>query len=124
LDALCVGEVAGVVSWPSQVIVAKAAGRGTYARITPDKFGFPRLLRPRTKQVHGFQTGDLVRAVVPSGKKLGTYVGRVAVRTSGYFDIRTLAGRVGGINHRYCTKLQRSDGWEWFIHVEGVFNAA
>jgi 5-methylcytosine-specific restriction endonuclease McrA len=124
LDALCVGEVAGVVSWPSQVIIAEATGRGTYARTVPNKYGFPRLQRPRTKQFYGFQTGDLVRAVVPSGKKLGTYVGRVAVRSSGYFDIRTPAGRVGSINYRYCTMLQRSDGWKWGGQAEGVSNAA
>jgi 5-methylcytosine-specific restriction endonuclease McrA len=124
LDALCVGEVTGVVSWPSQVIVAKATGRGTYARTVPNKYGFPRLQRPRTKQFYGFQTGDLVRAVVPSGKRLGTYVGRVTIRTRGSFDIRTMAGLVSSINYRYCTVLQRSDGWEWFIQAEGVSNAA
>jgi 5-methylcytosine-specific restriction endonuclease McrA len=124
LDALCVGEVAGVVSWPSQVIIAKATGRGTYARTVPNKSGFPRSRRPRTKQVHGFQTGDLVKAVVPSGKRPGTYIGRVTVRTRGYFDIRTAAGLVRSINHRYCTMLQRSDGWKWGVQAEGVFNAA
>jgi hypothetical protein len=119
LDALCVGEVAGVVSWPSRVIIAKATGRGTYARTVPNKYGFPRLQRPRTKQFYGFQTGDLVRAVVPSGKKSGTYVGWVTVRTRGYFDIRTPAGLVSGISYRYCTKLQRSDGWKWGGQAEG-----
>jgi 5-methylcytosine-specific restriction endonuclease McrA len=124
LDALCVGEVAGVVSWPSQVIIAKATGRGTYARTVPNKYGFPRLQRPRTKQVHGFQTGDLVKAVVPSGKRPGIYIGRVTVRTNGYFDIQTTAGLVRSINYRYCTMLQHSDGWGWFIQEEGVSNAA
>jgi hypothetical protein len=123
LDALCVGEVAGVVSWPSQVIIAKAIGRGMYARTVPNKSGFPRSRRPRTKQIHGFQTGDLVKAVVPSGKRPGTYLGRVIVRTRGSFDIRTPAGRVSGINYQYCTILQRSDGWGWGIQAEGVFNA-
>ncbi len=37
----------------------------------------------RQKQVQGFQTGDTVKAVVTVGKKIGTYVGRVAVRASG-----------------------------------------
>jgi 5-methylcytosine-specific restriction endonuclease McrA len=82
LDALCVGEVDGVISYPDQVLVAKAAGRGSYSRTRPDAYGFPRLAMPRTKSVHGFQTGDLVRALVPRGKNTGVHVGRVAVRTS------------------------------------------
>ncbi len=124
LDALCVGEVSGIASWPSKVIVAKSSGRGKYARTIPDKFGFPRLTLPRTKQVREFQTGDRVMAVVPSGKKSGTYVGRVAVRSSGIFNVHTDVRTVSGISYRYCTMLQRSDGWAWFTQIEGGSNAA
>ncbi|MBB5963957.1 hypothetical protein [Planomonospora venezuelensis] len=73
----------------------------------PDRHGFPRLRLPRTKQVHGFATGDLVRAVVPAGKKAGVYTGRVAVRTSGYFNITTRQGRAQGIAHRHVRLLHR-----------------
>ena len=125
LDALCVGEVGAVSCYPSTVTVALATGRGSYARTTPDKYGFPRLARPRAKAVHGFATGDLVRAVVPTGKKAGAYVGRVAVRSSGSFNISTTtAGTVQGINHRHCRLLQRSDGWGWSSQREGELNAA
>jgi hypothetical protein len=34
-----------------------------------------------------FELGDIVRAVVTHGKKTGTHVGRVAVRTSGRFGL-------------------------------------
>ncbi|NNN11361.1 MAG: HNH endonuclease [Acidimicrobiaceae bacterium] len=111
LDAICVGQVNGVVSYPSSVIIAKAAGRRTYSRTVSDKSGFPRLTRPRIKCVQGFQTGDLVRAVVPSGKKMGTHVGRVAVRRSCSFNITTKGKTLQGISHRHCTLLQRGDGW-------------
>ena len=111
LDALCVGRVNGVVTHPLSVIISKATGRGTYSRTVSDKSGFPRLIRPRTKCVQGFQTGDLVRAVVPSGKKMGTHVGRVAVRSSGSFNITTKGKAMQGISHRHCTLLQRGDGW-------------
>jgi hypothetical protein len=37
----------------------------------------------RTKAVRGFQTGDMVRAELPHGKKAGVHLGRVAVRASG-----------------------------------------
>jgi hypothetical protein len=35
------------------------------------------------KRVHGFQTGDMVRADVAKGKKAGIHVGRLAVRACG-----------------------------------------
>ncbi|HEX6289214.1 MAG TPA: RNA-guided endonuclease IscB [Herpetosiphonaceae bacterium] len=55
----------------------------------------------------------LIRAVVPHGKQRGTFVGRVAVRTSGSFNITTASGTVQGITHRYCQRLQRSDGYSY-----------
>ena len=38
--------------------------------------------------------GDLVQAVVPSGKKAGTHVGRVAVRSSGSFNSTTTGAHI------------------------------
>jgi 5-methylcytosine-specific restriction endonuclease McrA len=118
LDALHVGELDQVAAWPATVLVAGATGRGTYARTTPDRHGFPRLTRPRTKQVHGFTTGDLVRAHVPAGKKAGVHTGRVLVRSSGNFDITTTHGRITGINHRHIRQLQRADGYAYTTHKE------
>lgn len=123
LDAICVGEVDDIVSYPAQVIVAKATGRGSYARTRPDAFGFPRLRLPRTKSAHGFRTGDLVQAVVPAGKHAGVHVGRVAVRTRGSFLISTPTGKVE-TSYRNCTILQRSDGWGWSRQQEGVLDVA
>ncbi|MHB1524928.1 MAG: RNA-guided endonuclease IscB [Candidatus Dormibacteria bacterium] len=137
LDALCVGDVDSVVSYPSQVIVAKSTGRGAYQRARPDKYGFTkghyRLPgmepnpsqghRRRCKAVFGFQTGDLVRAVVPSGKKAGVHLGRVAVRSTGSLNIRTQHGLAQGISYKHCTNLQRADGWGWSSQSEGVANA-
>lgn len=67
--------------------------------------------RMRAKRVHGFQTGDLVRADVPTGKKAGTHVGRVAVRASGNFNIDVAGQVVQGIAHRHCRRIQRGDGY-------------
>ena len=36
-----------------------------------------------SNSIHGFQTGDLVRATVPTGKKAGVHTGRVLVRSTG-----------------------------------------
>ena len=65
------------------------------------------------KSSHGFRTGDIVRAVVPSGKKRGTHTGRVAVRATGNFAVFTSGGRVDGISHRHCRVVQRADGYDY-----------
>ncbi|GAC1651997.1 MAG: hypothetical protein NVS4B9_42340 [Ktedonobacteraceae bacterium] len=45
--------------------------------------GFPCSKSKAAKKVKGFQTGDIVRAVVTTGTKQGVHVGRVLVRASG-----------------------------------------
>jgi RRXRR protein/HNH endonuclease len=120
LDALHVGVLPAVTGWPSPVMVATSTGRGGYARTRSDRYGFPRLRLPRVKTVHGYATGDLVRAVVPSGVTSGTHVGRVAVRSTGKFNIRTAAGLVQGIHHRHVQLLQRADGWAYTTQQEGT----
>ncbi|MEV6859611.1 RNA-guided endonuclease IscB [Streptosporangium subroseum] len=118
LDALHVGDLETVTAWPGAVLVVKATGRGTYARTRTDKYGFPRLRLPRIKQVKGFTTGDLVRATVPNGKKAGVHTGRVAVRSTGRFNITTRHGTVQGIGHRHIRLLQRADGYGYTTHPE------
>jgi len=86
-------------------------GRGSYQRTRLNRHGFPRGYLTRSKRAFGFQTGDLVRAVVTTGKKAGNYVGRVAIRASGSFNLQTKNGLVQGIHHRCCTLLQRADGY-------------
>jgi hypothetical protein len=78
-----------------------------------DKYGFPRTGARGNRTVKGFQTGDIVRAVVTKGKKIGSYVGRVAVRASGYFNIKTKTGTIQGIGHKYCQVLHRVDGYAY-----------
>jgi hypothetical protein len=63
------------------------------------------------KSFQGFKTGNLLKAIVPRGKKTGTYVGRVKIRQSGNFCIDTCFGKVDGISHKYCKNLQHSDGY-------------
>lgn len=69
----------------------------------------------RQKAVRGFQTGDMVRAVMSIGKKVGIYIGRVAVRATGSFNIQTPTGVVQGINAKHCTVLSRADGHSYHI---------
>ncbi|MEU8036797.1 RNA-guided endonuclease IscB [Streptosporangium sp. NPDC049078] len=124
LDALHVGHLETVTAWPSKVLVVTATGRGTYARTRTDRYGFPRLRLPRTKQVKGFATGDLVRATIPTGKNTGVHTGRVAVRTTGSFNITTRHGTVQGIGHRHVRLLQRADGYGYTTHPEARHRAA
>lgn len=111
LDAVCVGVVEAVCDWRRPTLTIKATGRGSYKRTRLTPYGFPRGYLPRKKQVHGFQTGDLVKAVVSSGKKVGIYLGRVAIRASGYFNIQGAYGVVQGISYKHCRVLQRNDGY-------------
>lgn len=115
LDAVCVGEVESVeVKTNEPTLQVKCMGRGSYQRTRLNKYGFPRGYLTRQKQIHGFQTGDLVKAVVTSGKKIGTYVGRVAVRASGNFNIQIIGQKpVQGISYRFCQLIQRSDGYSY-----------
>lgn len=112
------GEVAAVHDWQKPTVVIHATGRGSYQRTRLNRFGFPRGYLMRQKQVHGFQTGDRVKAVVTKGKKIGTYIGRVAVRASGNFNIQTETSVVQGIGHRYCTLIQRSDGYGYSMRAD------
>lgn len=67
-----------------------------------------------TSVVAGMRTGNLVRAVVPASSiKMGTHVGRLAVRATGWCNIKTRAGTVQGIHIRCVRLLQRADGYTY-----------
>lgn len=105
-----------------------AMGRGNRQMARVDKYGFPlhhldeekydkngkrKGHKERKKTCQGFQTGDMVKAIVTKGKKIGTYVGRVLIRHSGYFNITTKEGTVQGIKHSDCMLLHKEDGWRY-----------
>lgn len=115
-DAVCVGaSTPDILLFKTDTVqFIKAVGRGTHQRTNVNASGFPRGHFARQKQFFGFQTGDMVKAVVPSGKKAGIYYGTVACRKSGSFDIKTLIERVQGINHKYFALVQKSDGYKYY----------
>jgi 5-methylcytosine-specific restriction endonuclease McrA len=115
LDAACVGASTpdALEARPSSVLVIAAKGHGRRQMCRTDKYGFPSRHVPRQKRWFGFKTGDLVKAVVPSGKYVGMHVGRVAIRTSGSFNITTGSGLIQGIRHRHCRIVQRADGYAY-----------
>lgn len=108
-DALVAGRMDRIRNTVDTVVLAKHTGRGTYQRAMTDKYGFPKAHRSRIKKHFGFSTGDIVRAVVPKGKKAGTHEGRVQVRSTGSFNV----GKVQGISHKYITLIQRAAGWDY-----------
>ncbi len=97
----------------NQPLSIKSTGHGSRQMCGTNKYGFP--IRHRSKQqVHkGFKTGDIVKAVVTKGKKIGIYKGRVLCRASRSFDISTAKGRVSGINHKYCQSIHKKDGYNY-----------
>jgi 5-methylcytosine-specific restriction endonuclease McrA len=120
LDAACVGRMSGLEGWEGKsVLEIISRGRGSYQRTRVTADGFPRGYLMRSKTAFGFQTGDLVIAVVPSGKHAGTHVGRVAVRVSGSFDISTKNGKKT-VNRKYCRRLQRNDGYEYKLTKQNL----
>ena len=116
LDASCVGNLQTLTGWQKPTLAIKSTGRGSYQRTRLDRFGFPRGYLTRQKRIQGFQTGDLVKAIVPNGKKAGTHVGRVAVRATGSFNIQTSLEVVQGISHKHCRVIQRADGYGYFLN--------
>jgi len=111
LDAACTGKTPGLEGWKIAVLAIKACGRGSYQRTNVNKSGAPTSFLTRKKKAYGFQTGDIVLAVVPKGKRIGTHFGRVSVRARGSFHVQTKSGRIPDISHRQCRIIQRSDGY-------------
>ena len=119
LDALCVGRINGVSDFEElKILQIRCTGRGAYQRTRLNRYGFPRGYLMRQKKVHGFATGDMVKAIVPKGKLKGIHTGRVAVRQSGKFNIQKQNETVQGVNWKYCRLLSNNDGYgyEWFRH--------
>ncbi|MDD3668171.1 MAG: hypothetical protein PHY75_05385 [Bacteroidales bacterium] len=121
-DAVCIGKSTPeeIMFKTDNILYIKALGRGSYSRTTLNKYGFPRAYLPRQKYFFGFQSGDMVKAIVPKGKYKGTWFGSVACRSNGSFNINLKNGRIQGINHKYCQTIQRFDGYKYIIKRRGM----
>lgn len=118
LDAACVGDVADVRRPAQPVLQVKCNGRGGHCRTNLDAFGFPRGYLMREKSVKGFRTGDMVVATVTTGKKIGVHKGRVAIRKTGSFNIKTNEGLIQGISHKHCRVTHRADGYGYSFNSQ------
>ena len=98
-------------------LIIKAMGRGSRQFCRVDKYGFPRTApKPRSKNFFGFKTGDIVKVTIPGEAKTkvltGTYTGRVAVRSSGHFDVKTKDAKLTA-PHKYCKPIHLMDGYSY-----------
>lgn len=110
LDAACVGTSTpdGLRIEGGPILRVKATGHGKRQRCGTDRYGFPTRHAPRVKRFLGFQTGDLVRAVVPRGKHAGVHVGRVEIRFRPQFVLMGF-----DVHPKHLQRIQRTDGFEY-----------
>ncbi|MEQ8381170.1 MAG: RNA-guided endonuclease IscB [Coleofasciculus sp. A1-SPW-01] len=113
-DAACVGA-----STPEKLLMngikplnIKAKGHGRRQRCGTNKFGFPIRHAPAQKSFMGYQTGDLVKANVLTGKYAGIYVGRIAIRFKSSFKLTT-GGKSFDVHPKYLKTIHRADGYEY-----------
>jgi len=118
-DAACVGASTPETLWLRGItpLPIRAMGHGTRQRCRTDKYGFPRAHRARQKRFFGFQTGDIVKAVVPHGKYVGTWISRVVVKASGWFDL-VIRGKKASVHHTHCTAVWRTDGYQYTLSAD------
>lgn len=109
VDAACVGYVP-YLDDQSTIYTAVASGYGTRQMILSDKYGFPRGQSKGPSSNNGFRTGDMCKLNQPGGKYKGTYVGKVMIRTTGYFDIKVLNSKITSKYTNYV-KLHHRDGY-------------
>jgi len=116
-DACCVGESTPDKLYykTNNILYIKAKGRGSHCRTRLNKYGFPRGYLSRQKYYYGFQTGDMVKAIILKGKYKGVWYGEIACRKRGYFDIKNKEGKiiVQGISYKYFKIIQRFDGYSY-----------
>jgi len=115
IDAACVGKSGEHIIIPKGMtpLIAKATGHGNRQMCGTDKYGFPKGHRTNQKTHFGFQTGNIVKATIPTGKHKGIHTGKISCRATGYFDISTTENRIQGIKHNHCTIIHHPDGYNY-----------
>jgi 5-methylcytosine-specific restriction endonuclease McrA len=111
-DAACVGaSTPGVLIMTQPVVkplLIRATGHGNRQMCGINKYGFPVRHRTRHKSFKGFRTGDIVQALIPTGKNAGRHFGRVAIRQRPCFTLNGF-----DVHPKYLTVLHKSDGYTY-----------
>lgn len=113
LDAACVGESTPtkLMNLPGKPLLIKATGFGGRQRCQTNKLGYPIKYRP-LRPIHGFSTGDIVKAVVPNGKYKGTFIARVCPMSHGYGEF-VINKKRRSVKLNYLTPIHRKDGYDY-----------
>lgn len=114
-DAACVGSSTPdrLLILDVQPLLITAKGHGKRQRCGTDKHGFPIRHAPAQKFFMGFQTGDLVKAVIPKGKHAGTYTGRIAIRFRLLFKL-TAGDNNFDVHPKYIRTIHKADGFAFY----------
>lgn len=117
IDAACVGASGKFIQInaglrPFKII---AQGWGSRQMCRMNKYGFPCTNSKGAKNVKGFQTGDMIKAIIPCGKYRGKHTGKVAIRSTGNFKITGKNVIVQNVHHKYCQIIQRADGYRYAL---------
>ncbi|GAC1427640.1 MAG: hypothetical protein NVS4B1_26650 [Ktedonobacteraceae bacterium] len=111
IDAACVGKSTPDVLLVNRVkpLLIHALGHGSRQMCLMDTFGFPRT-KPKARQQSymGYETGDIVKALIPRGTYKGTHEGRVAIRFRPWFHLNEF-----DVHPKYLTLVQRNDGYRY-----------
>jgi 5-methylcytosine-specific restriction endonuclease McrA len=97
VDASCVGEQPALIPTGLKPLLIKAVGYGSRQMCLMDKYGFPRTSPKQSGRVKGFKTGDMVIAIVPTGKKAGKHLDRWRFGPPAPFGWARWTGSASGI---------------------------
>jgi len=102
IDAALVGDTGSNVHIPKSThpLLIKKTKVNNRQMTRPDKYGFPRTKPKGPSKAFGFKTGDVA--------KHGRLIGRVAIRTCGYFNF---LGK--GCSYRHLKRIQSVDGYQY-----------
>ena len=116
IDAACVAINDGKITVSSKLkpLTITKQRRNNRQMTLMNKYGFPRTkAKGSSKKVFGFMTGDIVKANVSSGKYKGIHLGKVAVRLTGYFDIKKENSPPFTTNKLNCKLIHHFDGYSY-----------
>lgn len=111
IDAACVGASTPHVLLVERVhpLLIKATGHGCRQVCLMNQSGFPRTKpKVRHKSYMGYATGDIVKAIIPSGAYKGTHEGRIAIRFRPSFHLKHF-----DVHPKYLKNVQRNDGYQY-----------
>ena len=115
IDAACVGISGRGIFIPKTIkpLIVTKQRRNNRQMTLMNKYGFPRTRAKGSKTAFGFRTGDTVKATIVAGKYSGNYLGKVTIRSSGYFDITSGDGNKVTTKYINIKQVHMFDGYSY-----------